>query len=304
MKLGFVSSIFDGHSFEEVIDFASEEGFDAVEIACWPVGKAERRYAGVTHINVDTLDNEKVAYIKKYCADRNVEISALAYYPNNMEKDLEKRDFYNSHLLKVINAAAKLDINMVTTFIGRVTDMVASKNLDLVKEVWDPIIKHATSKGVKIGIENCPMLFTEDEWPGGQNIATTPFHLRRIFKDLDSDMIGLNYDPSHLILQGMDYNKPLYEFKDKLFHIHFKDIKVYKDKIDEYGYFATPSLYSEPKIPGLGDIDWGSYVSALRDNGFKGYACIEVEDRSFEDSFEDVKESLRLSKRYLNQFIM
>ena len=304
MKLGFVSAILDGWTFEEMIDTASEMGYACVEVACWPCGKAERRYAGVSHINVDELSDEKIAYIKDYCAKKNVEISSLAFYPNTMDGNLEKRAAAVEHLKKVICASARLGVNMVTTFIGRDQTKSVEENLEILKEVWPPIIALAEEKGVKIGIENCPMLFGRDQWPGGQNLMTTPVIWRKVFNILKSDNLGINYDPSHFVWQMVDYIKPLYEFKDKIFHVHYKDIKLYPDKLRECGIMAYPLDYMSPKLPGLGDVDWGKYVSALTDIGYDGYTCIEVEDRAFEGSKEKVLDSLRLSKRYMEQFVI
>ncbi|WP_238902867.1 sugar phosphate isomerase/epimerase family protein [Clostridium sp. YIM B02506] len=304
MKLGVVSAILDKSTFEEVIDFVAENDMECVELACWPKGKAERRYAGVCHIDVEDLSDEKVNYIKEYTKARNVEISSLAYYPNTLDADLEKRQVYVNHLLKLIEASSKLGINMVTTFIGRVPTKTVEENLEIVKEVWTPIIKHAEKFNVKIGIENCPMLFTDDEWPGGQNLMTSPANWRKVFSLLDSPNLGINYDPSHFIWQQIDYIKPLYEFKDKIFHVHYKDIKVYKDKLDDVGIMATPLQYMSPKLPGLGDVNWGKYVSALTDIGYTGYTCIEVEDKAFEKSYEDAKKAVKLSVKYLRNFVI
>ena len=211
MKLGFVSAILDGWTFEEMIDTASEMGFSCVEVACWPQGRAERRYAGVSHIDVDSLSDEKAAYILNYCKERKVEISSLAYYPNTLDGNLEKRACVVEHLKNVIRASHKLGVNMVTTFIGRDQTKSVEQNLALVKEVWPPIIALAEELGVKIAIENCPMLFGEDQWPGGQNLMTTPPIWRRVFELLPSKNLGINYDPSHFVWQQIDYVKPLYE---------------------------------------------------------------------------------------------
>lgn len=304
MKLGFITAICDGMNFEEVVDFAAENNLECLEVACWPKEKAARRYAGVSHIDVADMTAEKVEYINNYCKNKGVEISALAYYPNTMEPDTEKRTKYINHLLKVIDASAMLGVNMVTTFIGRDPKKNVDENIELVKEIWPPIIKHAEEKGVKIAIENCPMLFTNDEWPGGQNIMTTPSNWRKIFDAIKSDNLGINYDPSHFIWQQIDYIKPLYEFKDKIFHVHYKDIKIFKDKLADVGVMATPLEYMTPKLPGLGDVDWGKYVSALTDIGYKGYTCIEVEDKAFEDSIENAKKAVILSAKYLRNFVI
>ena len=148
------------------------------------------------------------------------------------------------------------------------------------------------------------MLFTEDEWPGGQNLMTTPANWRKIFEILPYDNFGINYDPSHFVWQQIDYIRPLYEFKDKIFHVHYKDIKVYPDKLADVGVMATPLEYMSPKIPGLGDVDWGKYVSALTDIGYDGYTCIEVEDKAFEKSLDDAKRAIKLSAKYLRNFVL
>lgn len=304
MKLGLVSAILDGWNFEEMIDTVSEMGFACVEVACWPQGKAERRYAGVSHIDVSEMTDEKAAYILDYCKQKNVEISALAFYPNTMDGNLKKRQENIAHLKKVIEASARLGVNMVTTFIGRDSEKSVEENIELFREIWPPIIACAEERKVKIAIENCPMLFGRDQWPGGQNLMTTPVIWRKLFGIIDSEYFGLNYDPSHFIWQQMDYIKPLYEFKNKIFHVHYKDIKLYRDRLEECGVMAYPLDYMSPKLPGFGDVNWGYYVSALTDIGYEGYTCIEVEDKAFEGSQEDILKSIRLSKRYLDQFII
>lgn len=303
MKLGLVTSILDQSDFEEMIDIVAENGLDCVEVACWPAGKAERRYAGVSHIDTESLTQEKADELNAYASSKGVEISALAYYPNPLDENPEKRRLAIDHLYSVIDAAALLEVNMVTTFIGRMPSKTVSENLAEVAKVWTPIVKHAEEKNVKIAIENCPMLFTEDEWPGGQNLMTTPALFRKVFEVLDSDHIGLNFDPSHFVWQQMDYIKPLYEFRDKLFHVHYKDIKVYPEKLADVGIMATPLQYMSPKLPGLGDVDWGKYVSALTDIGYAGYTCIEVEDKAFEKDYVAVKTSVRQSAHYLRNFV-
>ncbi|SDI39333.1 sugar phosphate isomerase/epimerase family protein [Proteiniclasticum ruminis] len=304
MKLGFVSAILPDKTFEEMMDIASDLGYECVEVACWPKGKAERRYAGVTHIDVDELSEEKIASILAYSRNKKVEISSLAYYPNPMDGNLEGRRLSISHLLKVIDASAKLGINMVTTFIGRDQTKTVEENLLLFQELWPPILRHAEQAGVRIAIENCPMLFGKDQWPGGQNLFTTPRIWREVLKLADTDILGINYDPSHMIWQQIDYLAPLYEFKDRIFHVHFKDIKLYPDKLKEVGVMAYPLDYMSPKLPGYGDVDWGAYVSALHDIGYDGYACIEVEDRAFESSEKKILDSLKISKRYMEQFVI
>lgn len=306
MKLGFVSAILDWAGYEEMIDTASDLGFQCVEVACWPRGKAERRYAGVSHIDAERIlqDDSYTHYIKKYAENKNIKISSLAYYPNTMDPDLQKRESAIEHLMTVIKASGKLNIGMVTTFIGRDQTKTVEENLELLKKIWPPIIELAEKNHVKIAIENCPMLFGKDQWPGGQNLMTTPAVWKKVFEILQSDYLGINYDPSHFVWQMIDYINPIYEFKDKIFHVHYKDIKVYQDKLNQVGIMAYPLDFMSPKLPGLGDVNWRKYVSALTDIGYNGCTCIEVEDKAFEGSPESVKNSLKLSKRYIENFVI
>jgi len=303
MDLGFVSAILADLSFEEVMDFAWQNGFSCVEMMCWPVGKPERRYAGGTHIDVKGMKDDNAKYIKDYSKKCSVEISALGYYPNPLDSNIKNREFYAEHIKEGIKAAAKLGVKNYTTFIGRDQTKNVEDNLKIFKEVWKPIIKVAEQYNVRVLIENCPMYFTNDEWPGGKNLARSPAIWRKMFEMIPSENFGLNYDPSHQLLQQMDYIKPIYEFKDKIFHVHIKDIKIYKDKLDDVGIFATPLEYLSPKLPSLGDIDWRSLMSALTDIRYKGPVCIEVEDKAYEDSLESRKEALLISKRYISQFV-
>ena len=193
---------------------------------------------------------------------------------------------------------------MVTTFIGRDQHRNFEDNFLIVKEVWPEILNLAKELGVKVAIENCPMLFGPDQWPGGQNLMTTPHNWRKIFEILDYDNLGINYDPSHFVWQMIDYVEPVYEFKDRIFHVHFKDLKVIKSKLNQVGILAYPLDFMAPKLPGLGDVNFSRFVSALTDIGYNGYACVEVEDRAFEDTKERILDSLKLSYHYMRNFVI
>ena len=304
LDLGFVSAILADKSFEEVIDYASENKFKCVEIMCWPKGKAERRYAGVTHIDVDELSDDKINELKTYLTSKGIYISGLGYYPNPLDPDAEQSKVYLAHIKKVIDAAAKLGISVVNTFIGKDPSKNIDENLKTFEEKWPDIINHADELGVNVGIENCPMFFTNDEWPGGKNLATTPAIWDRMFDIIPNKNFGLNYDPSHMIWQHMDEIKPIYDYKDRLHHIHLKDVKLNKDKLDRVGIMANPLEYHTPKLPGYGDVRWGNFFSALTEVGYRGPTCIEVEDRAFENSEEDIKTSILTSRNYLSQFLV
>ncbi|MFO0892814.1 MAG: sugar phosphate isomerase/epimerase family protein [Isosphaeraceae bacterium] len=304
MKIGFVSAILSDLSLDEVFGFAAEAGFASVELMCWPPGKAQRRYAGVTHLDVSNFGPGNVDRVRELTARHGVEISGLGYYPNPLSPDPEESAVATSHLHRLIDASADLGINVVNSFIGRDPSLSVEENWPRFLQVWRPIIEHAESRGVRIGIENCPMLFGRDEWPGGKNLATTPTIWRRMFEEIPSASFGLNFDPSHMVLQHMDYLAPLGEFRDRLVQLHAKDARIDRAALDRHGVFSYPKLWHTPKLPGHGDVHWGRFFGALYDAGYDGHVAIEVEDRAFEGSLEKRKESLILSRRYLLQYIV
>ena len=305
IKFGLLTAILDGWTYEEAVNIAAEMGFKCLEVACWPAGKAERRYAGVSHIDAERVleDDAYAGHVLDVAAEKGIAISSLAFYPNTMDPDIEKRSAAIEHLKALIKASSKLGVNMVTTFVGRDQYKSVDENVELFKQIWPDIISLAEEYCVKVGIENCPMLFGPEQWPGGQNLMCTPAIYRRLFEIIPSLNFGLNFDPSHYVWQQLDYLRTVYEFKDRLFHIHFKDIKLYPDKLAECGVLAYPLDYMSPKIPGQGDVNWGAFVSALNDIRYDGCAVIEVEDKAFEGSREDILSSIRLSKHYLDNFL-
>lgn len=303
MRLGFVSAILPDLSLEEVVEFAAETGYGCVEVMCWPKGKAERRYAGVTHIDVAGLSADDAARVNDLFAQYGVTISGLGYYPNPLAPDEAEAQVYADHIKAVIRAAKTLGVPVVNTFIGRDWTKSLEENWPRFLSTWKPLIAFAEDNGIKIGIENCPMLFTRDEWPGGKNLARSPAIWRRMFEDIPSENFGLNYDPSHLVWQRMDYLAPLREFRDRLFHVHAKDARVDAHKLDQVGVLAFPNEYHTPKLPGMGDVDWGMFFSVLTDTGYAGPVTVEVEDRAYEGSLALRQASLVQSLAYLRQFL-
>jgi sugar phosphate isomerase/epimerase len=303
IQLGFVTAILAELSLEEVLSFAAQERFSTIEVMCWPVGKAERRFAGVTHVDVSSLTKTRAEDILAQCLAAGVSISALGYYPNMLDPNAEVSRAAVAHFKKVITAAPKLGLNMVTGFVGRDWTKTVDENWPRFLKTWKPIIQFAEDHGVKIGIENCPMSFTRDEWPGGKNLLTTPAIWRRAFSDLDSPSFGLNYDPSHFILQDMDPLRPLAEFREKLFHLHAKDVKIDRAALQEVGRFDYPLRWHQPRIPGFGDINWAAYMGELMRIGYQGPLCIEVEDDTFGKTLEGRKRALRVARNVLEPFV-
>lgn len=303
MKLGFVSAILPDLPLNEVVEFAFEAGYSCVELMCWPKGKAERRYAGVTHIDVTEFGRKQADEVRRVLDSAGVSISALGYYPNFLTPDKDEAKRVLAHFKKVIHAAALLEVGRVTSFIGRDWTKSVDKNWPAFLKVWKPLVKFAADREVRICIENCPMLFTGDEWPGGKNLASSPAIWRRMFEDIPSDYFGLNFDPSHLVWQHIDYIQALWDFRDRIYHAHAKDVRMDPHRLNDVGILGTPLQYHSPKLPGLGEVNWGRFCSVLGDIGYRGPLCVEVEDRAYEGSLEMRKAALRQSARFLMQYL-
>jgi sugar phosphate isomerase/epimerase len=301
MQLGFVSAILPDLSLDEVLAFAADEGFGCVELMCWPPGAADRRYSGVTHLDVSHFTDDQAGRVRDLVKKHGVAISGLGYYPNPLDPNAEHRRTVVEHLKKVIGAAPKLGVGVVNTFVGRDWKQSIDDSWPAFRAVWPDVVRHAEAAGVRVGIENCPMLFSKDEWPGGKNLAISPSVWRRMFEEVPSAHFGLNLDPSHLVWQMIDAARCVRDFARRIVHVHAKDARIDHDKLYEVGTLGLG--WHTPKLPGMGDVPWGPFFSALTDAGYDGPVCVEVEDRAYEGSLADRKRSLRLSKRFLEQYV-
>jgi sugar phosphate isomerase/epimerase len=303
MKLGFFTAALPNNTLEQAAKWGAESGFQAIEIACWPLEKAVRRYAGVSHIDVNNLDKDKSKEIRNLLDDCGLQISSLGYYPNPLHPEAEHRERVIGHLKKVIEAAALLEVPIVGTFTGRDKSKTVPQNLEDYARIWPPIVKFAKDHGVKIAIENCPMIFSYDEWPGGDNLASSPAVWRKMWEIIPDDNFGLNLDPSHLILQMIDYERVIREFSSKIFHVHAKDMHIDHEGLYNNGVLSLGMGWQVPRLPGLGEVNWARFLSALYAVGYDYAVSIEHEDRAFEGSEELVKRGFYLSRDVLKPFI-
>ncbi len=304
MKLGFVSAILPDQTLEQVFHFAQEERFGCVELMSWPVGLAERRFAGVTHVDSTTLGKARADEVRALAVEYGIQISALGYYPNLLDADAEAAKTALAHLKKVIKAAQLLGLRTVNTFVGNDHRLPEDENFAKFKKVWPPLIKFAEDHGIRLGIENCAMYFTQDEWPSGKNFASSPARWRRMFEVIPSENFGLNYDPSHFVWMRMDWLKPLREFAPRLFHIHAKDVRLNRAALDDYGPLATPLTYHQPRIPGFGEIDWGRFIGDLAAVGYQGPVCVEVEDDTFGKTLAGRQRALKTARNVLAPYFV
>ncbi len=297
MKLGLLTAAFGSKTLEQVADWAAGNGYEMLEIACWPAGGGEqRRYAGVSHIDVATLDEAGAREVNELLSSRGLGISSLAYYPNNLHPDPAHRQEVNDHLRRVIDAAQLLGVEIVGTFVGNDKDRTLDENLKTYADVWPPIVAYARERGVKIAIENCPMIFSADEWPGGNNLAWSPAIWRRMFEIIPDDNLGLNLDPSHLVWLMIDYERAVHDFAERILHVHGKDMEIRRDGLYEHGSFSAGIGWQVAAPARARRGAWNRFVAALYAVGYDFVVSVEHEDRAFEQTDELVERGFLIAR--------
>ena len=304
MKLGLLTAPFPETPLEEIATWSSDNGFSMLEVCCWPSDEGStRRYGGICHIDVDDLSPTRASEIVDDLAGRGITISGLGYYPNPLHPDADHRQAVGDHLKKVISAAALMGVPVVNTFIGADQTQTQEDNWENAKGIWHPIVNHAKDAGVKIAIENCPMIFSKDEWPSGHNLAYSPAMWRTMFEEF-GDTVGLNLDPSHLIWQMIDIDAVIDEFGERFYHIHAKDLEIDHEGLYNHGIMSLGIGWQVPRLPGLGDVDWQAFFSGLYRVGYDYVICVEHEDREFEGTDELIKRGFLLARNVLDPWIV
>ena len=304
MKLGFLTAPFPDLPLEDVAEWAGANGFESLEIACWPPSKGggTRRYAGTSHIDVTDLSESRATEIVDMVASHGLTISGLGFYPNPMHPDAEVREAAIAHQKLVIEACAKMGVPFFNTFMGGDSALHVDANWERALEIWPPIVEHAKAHAVRITIENCPMIFSFDEWPAGNNIAWSPYVWRRIIETWGGT-VGLNYDPSHLVWLMIDQERFIREFGPHILHVQAKDVEINRDGLYERGSLSGGIGWQIPRLPGLGEAPWNRIFAALWRAGYDGDVIIEHEDRDFEGTDDLVKRGFLLARDVLRPYI-
>ena len=308
MKIGFLTACLPNLELGKLISWASKEGFKSIELAAWPY-ESNRDYQA-RQIDVANFTKDEAKKVRSLFSMYNMEISAMAYYDNNLNPDLKTRNYYLNHLKKVIDTASMLEVKLVGTFVGSIPDLSPNENIKEIKKVFPDILKYAADKNVSVMIENCPM----ENWmkfglPG--NYAYSPELWDALFNELSYDNFGLNLDPSHLYWLGIDYIKVIKEYSSKIFHAHAKDTEILEEGKNKYGIFGRQidpipwkSGWWRYRMPGLGKIDWSKFISTLQENGYDYVLSIEHEDPIWEGSEDKIKTGLQLGLKHLSQFVV
>ena len=303
MRLGLLTAPFPDTSLDDVVAWTVENNFESIEIACWPRAEGPvRRYAGTSHIDVANLSRDAGRDLAARIRGTGLHISGLGFYPNPLHPDPVHREAVIGHLRHVITAAESMDVPFVNTFMGGDAALSQDENWERALQIWPDIVAFAQDHGRKITIENCPMIFSRDEWPAGHNIAWSPYIWRRILEQWGGT-IGLNYDPSHLVWLMIDQSRFIKEFGPHILHVQAKDLTIDRDGLFERGTLSSGMGWQIPRLPGLGDVDWARFHADLYRAGYDGDIIIEHEDRGFEKTDELIKRGFLIARDVLRPYI-
>ena len=302
MELGFLTACLPQVPLDQIVPWAAQNGFDALEVAAWPYDSSRDYQA--SHVRAERFSSDDAARVRDLFEEHGLRISAMAYYDNNLHPDLAEREAHLAHVRKVVDAAQMLGVGLVGTFVGGrpAPGEVVMKEIG---ETFRPLVQYAEDRGVRLMVENCPM----DNWvqvgsPG--NLAYSPELLEALFNEVPSPSFGLNIDPSHLFWLGIDHERLAREFGPRIFHAHAKDTEMLPEGRYRYGTLWQ-QLDADPwksgswryRMPGKGQIDWGSFVRTLQSVGYDDVLSIEHEDPEFEGTEAQTKEGLRLGREHL-----
>lgn len=305
MYVGFLTGGLQNLPLEDVIVWASQNGFKALEVPCDPPTSKKNR-----HLAVESFTNADAEKLKSLLQRYNLTISAIGNYSNNLDQNLSARESSISHLRKIIDAAFLLGVQNVGTFVGRDNTKTIEQNVELAKTVMTPVIRYAGDKGINVVIENCPMQGWHPESLPGQ-IFYSPEIWKALFDAIGEKNFGLNFDPSHLYWQQIDYVQAVKDFRARIFHTHAKDTEILQDGLNKYGTFgkmlnkksAWDNGWWLYRIPGFGSVDWKKYFAALKEINYTGVVSIEHEDPSFSGTEVLFKEGLVKGGQFLSLYI-
>jgi sugar phosphate isomerase/epimerase len=271
MRVGFITH------YDRVadMDFAAQEGFFGLELMCW---------------NSDGL-LEQAETVRQNMAERGLETITMGFWGNCL--DPKNREAWVRRETGLIDLATKWGVRKVAGFAGRDPSTDLDGNLKVFGEFWRPLAKRAEDAGIQICWENCPMFR-----PGSLesiNIATAPVVWERMFNEVDSPAVGLQFDPSHLYWLQVDYLSALRKFAPKVGLVHAKDTEILPYELARKGILG--SGWWRYRLPGLGSIDWHTFLGQLREVGYKGDIAIEHEDPLYEG--EKAHEGLLLARHNL-----
>jgi len=281
VKLGLVAPF-----WETALGFAAEAGLDCVEIQARPgsaLDEARREPGGVERIR-ETL--------ARYGVRVSAFIFTLNYFLPNEEGERAR-----AYLREMVDLAAQLGVPTISTTTGRLRDADFRTNLEHYVRVWRPLVRYAAERGVRIVHENCP-----HDPQNSPNLALNPVWWNALFEALPADNLGLEYDPSHLVWQQIDYVRAIYDFGERIFHVHAKDMDIDEEMFYQDGILGCGFNWQIPRLPGQGLVDWRRVVSALYDVGYDFVLSIEHEDRNWEGSDELVKRGFLVAKKFLEVY--
>jgi sugar phosphate isomerase/epimerase len=305
VKLGFLTACLPDWTLERIADQAVALGYGALEVAAWP-SEGDRPFTA-SHLAVERFDQAQADQVLALFEARGLTLSALAYYDNNLHPDPQERAAVNEHVLRNLEAAAKLGVPCVGTFVGRDPAKSVRDNLRDAEEVFKPLVDRAGELGVKLMIENCVMEgWHPDGYPG--NLAYSP----ELWEWMFDQGLYLNFDPSHLTWIGIDPVEVVAPYVDRIPHWQAKDVQLFPGKRDRWGHYGPAAVRDDAwdmgwwryRVPGLGQVDWSALVDRFYEAGYRGVVSVEHEDPVWGGTPEKVVTGLQVAHRTLSGLVL
>ncbi len=244
-----------GHYIEQIIP----HGFE-----CFALTYPDGNFKGVP-------PEEIAGPVMRALAGHNIEISSISVFGNPMEHTPEAEETRKC-IRHAIDTAYLFGTKLVTGFTGREIGKSIPDNIARFKEIWAPIADYAAEKDVRFAFENCSM---GGNWnTGSYNIAHNPDAWNLMFEAVPASNIGLEWEPCHQMCQLIDPLPQIREWKERIFHIHGKDLTIRRDIIAKYGIRGNHP-WCRDRTPGFGDSNWTDIISELRAVGYQGNIDIE-----------------------------
>jgi sugar phosphate isomerase/epimerase len=305
MKLGMLTACLPGWPLERIAAWAARTGYRALEVAVWPaVGGRDFEAA---HLPVASFGPAQVDATLALFDQHDLELSAFAYYENNLHPDPRRRAAIHAHLRHAIDSAAALKVPYVGTFVGRDPDHSVPENMRTAETVFPALVEYAGERGVKLIIENCVMEgWHPDGYPG--NIAYSP----ELWEWMFALGLYLNWDPSHLLWLGIDPVATITPYIDRIVHAQAKDIELDPGARNRYGSFGTVHKDGDPwrtgwwryRVPGRGQVAWNDVLDRLYEAGFRGTLSVEHEDPVWGGTEDKILRGLEIAHRTLHPLLV
>lgn len=240
------------------------------------------RYAknnGLQSLQINEIDDKDIAILQELMNQTGIMISSIGVMSRRLlGPDLQQSLIDQEQAKKQIHVASRLGIPMISQFAGNDQNKSFGENIDIFRRVFTPLVKLAEDKGVRLVIENCPLI--DGTLFEVQNLAYSPASWDAIFEAVPSPALGLEFDTGHPPMLGIDIQRCIKEYREKIYHVHLKDCRINIENEHKYGRLGKE--FYQYEIPGKGNVDFHALISTLKTLGYDGDVTLDLRPTTFE----------------------